>query len=85
VHGIGQHDIHYVDVGIIGDTVEVLVIIDILARDIVFVRPDLLLGGSAGDNGGEAALFFVFCSAGAIWLVLKLPRPTSAKPSRLSV
>ena len=24
---------------------------------------------------------FVFCSAGAIWLVLRLPSPTSAKPS----
>ena len=24
---------------------------------------------------------FVFCSAGAIWFVLRLPSPTSAKPS----
>jgi hypothetical protein len=56
MHGIGQHDIHDVDVGIIGDAVEVLVIIDVLARDIVLVGPDLLLGGSARDNTGEATL-----------------------------
>src|SRR5882762_9174327 len=28
--------------------------------------------------------FFVFCNAGAIWLVLRLPRPHRAKPSFLS-
>jgi hypothetical protein len=80
VHPVWQHHVDNVNLRVVGDTVERLIIVNIFAREVVLVRPNLFLGGGAGDNGCQTQ-FFVFCNAGAIWLVLSEPRPTRANPS----
>src|SRR3546814_18737552 len=55
VHRIGQADVDDIDVGIVGDRIEIRVIVDVAGGGAVFGRDPLGLGAIAADDAGEAA------------------------------
>src|SRR3546814_16575481 len=56
VHRIGQADVDDIDVGIVGDRIEIRVIVDVAGGEAVFGRDALGLGAIAADEAGEAAV-----------------------------
>src|SRR3546814_13052353 len=56
VHRIGQADVDDIDVGIVGDRIEIRVIVDVAGGEAVFGRDALGLGAIAAVEAGEAAV-----------------------------
>ena len=51
-----RNDVHDIDVGIVGDPVEVLVVVDVLLIQAVFGCPSLSLFGMSSNDTGEIAV-----------------------------
>ena len=56
VHGVGQNDIHDIDIRIVADFVEVVVVVNIFIRNLVLGFPTFGLAGSTRDDAREAAM-----------------------------
>ena len=60
MHRVRKNNINDINVRVILDAVKVLIVIDILVRDIVFAFPRIDLGRSAGDNTGQITIVGLF-------------------------
>jgi hypothetical protein len=53
MHRRWQDYVDHIDIGVVGDAVEVLIVVNILIRNIVFSLPRLCLGGGTRYDAGE--------------------------------
>ena len=81
VHAVGQHDVDGLDVRVVGDLVEVLVVVDVLRIDAVDLREPRRLLRAAADEGDDLRLLAL--REGREDLVGGQPADPDERPSHL--